>query len=208
MVIQLESIEVRGRSDAGPFAGVLALSPGLQVVSARNAYGKSLAVKAVPWCLGIEPIFGIRDNDPTCFPQAAREEIEFPGQPRARVLTSECSISLVHDDGRRLKLSRAICGDCKMVRVEEQAVDGQVRTSKLVARRETMQDEHGGLQRFLFEWLQWPRQEVTTLRGNDAEIYLENLAPIFYIDQDEGWTNLQALQIGRYGQQRVLAGVH
>ena len=32
---------------------------------------------------------------------------------------------------------------------------------------------------------------------------MENLAPAFYIDQDEGWTNIQALQIGRYGQQQI-----
>ena len=202
-MIQIERIEVRGQSDADPFEGVLTLAPGLQVVSARNAYGKSLAVKAVAWCLGIEPIFGIPDNEPTCFPQAVREEVEFAGRQPARILSSECSISIIHDDGRHLMLTRAIRGDCKMVRVEERAIDGQVRKSKLLARRETMQDEHGGLQRFLFEWLGWPRQAVVTFRGNTAEIYLENLASAFYIDQDEGWTNIQTLQIGRYGQQQI-----
>lgn len=202
-MIRLERIVVRGQSDAGPFEGALTLAPGLQVVSARNSYGKSLAVKAVAWCLGIEPIFGIPDNEPTCFPPAVREELEFAGRQPARVLSSECSISLIHDDGRHLILVRAIRGDCKMVRVEERAIDGQVRRSKLLARRETMQDEHGGLQRFLFEWLGWPRQAVTTFRGNAAEIYLENLAPAFYIDQEEGWTDIQALQIGRYGQQQI-----
>jgi hypothetical protein len=56
---------------------------------------------------------------------------------------------------------------------------------------------------FLFEWLKWPRHEVTTFRGSEAEIYLENLVPAFYINRDEGWTNIQALQIGRYGQQQI-----
>jgi DNA repair exonuclease SbcCD ATPase subunit len=44
---------------------------------------------------------------------------------------------------------------------------------------------------------------VATFRGTTSEVYLENLAPAFYIDQDEGWTNVQALQIGRYGQQEI-----
>ena len=66
-----------------------------------------------------------------------------------------------------------------------------------------MQDEHGGFQRFLYEWLGWPRERVTTYRGNDADVYFENLLPLFYIDQDEGWTDIQALQITRYGQQQI-----
>jgi hypothetical protein len=203
VVIRLDEIEVRGQSDAGPFAGILSLSPGLQVVSARNAYGKSLASTAIVWCLGIEPIFGIQDNDPGCFPEAAREELDLQDRPATRVLSSECSIRLLHQDGRRLRLTRAIKGDCTTVRVEEEMVGGGTRKSKMVARRSTMRDEHGGLQRFLFEWLKWPRHEVTTFRGGGAEIYLENLAPAFFIDQDEGWTNIQALQIGRYGQQQI-----
>jgi hypothetical protein len=202
-VIHLTAIEVYGTSDAGRFAGALKLSLGLQVVSARNSYGKSLAMTALAWCLGIEPIFGIPDNDPSCFPEAVREELELLGHPSARVFSSECSISLAHEDGRSLRLIRAIKGDSSTVRIEEQASGGKIKKSKLIARRQTMQDEHGGLQRFLFEWLGWPREEVTTFRGPLAEIYLENLAPCFYIDQDEGWTNLQALQIGRYGQQQI-----
>ena len=66
-----------------------------------------------------------------------------------------------------------------------------------------MQDEHGGLQRFLFEWMGWPRQQILNTKGAASEVYFENLAPLFYIDQDEGWTDLQALQVGRYGQQQI-----
>jgi DNA repair exonuclease SbcCD ATPase subunit len=66
-----------------------------------------------------------------------------------------------------------------------------------------MSDEHGGFQHFLFSWLGWPRVDVATFKPGRSEVYLENLAPLFYIDQDEGWTNIQALQISRYGQQQI-----
>ena len=66
-----------------------------------------------------------------------------------------------------------------------------------------MQDEAGGLQRFLFEWLRWPRVEVSTFKGASSEVYLENLVPSFYIDQTEGWADIQAQQIGRYGQLEI-----
>ena len=202
-MIQLTEIEVRGQSEAGPFAGILTLSSGLQVISARNAYGKSLAVTAVAWCLGIEAVLGNLDNDPSCFPEAAREELELSGRPSARVYFSECSIRLVDENRRHLQLTRAIKGDSTTVRVREWSDAGETRESKLSARRQTMQDEHGGLQHFLFDWLKWPRERVATFRGTPSEVYLENLAPAFYIDQNEGWTNVQALQITRYGQQEI-----
>jgi hypothetical protein len=203
MVIRLTDIEVRGESDAGPFEGLLKVSPGLQVISARNAYGKSLAVTTFAWCLGIEAVFGNKDNDSSCFPEAAREELELSGRPAARVFSSECTIGLVDDGGRHLRLTRAIKGDSSTIRVKEWSDGFKAKESKLSARRQTMQDEHGGLQRFLFDWLKWPREEVATYRGANSEVYLENLAPAFYIDQDEGWTNIQALQVSRYGQQEI-----
>jgi hypothetical protein len=48
-------------------------------------------------------------------------------------------------------------------------------------------------------------QTVSTYPQGDGGlyIYLENLAPLFYIEQEEGWTEIQARQIGRYGQQQI-----
>jgi hypothetical protein len=77
-VIRLSSITVRGQSAAGPFVGTLEFSSGLQIISADNAFGKSLAAKTLAWCLGVEPIFGIFSDDATCFPQAVLERLKLP----------------------------------------------------------------------------------------------------------------------------------
>ena len=197
----LERIEVRGVSNLGRFSGTLDLTPGLQVISARNSYGKSLAATAVVWCFGAEPMLGVND-DPGCFPLAVREEIELDGV-NGKVLSSECSVQLVHFDGRRLRLTREICGNVKVVRVEETGADGDVRRSSLNARRETMKDEYGGLQHFLMEWMGWPRESVATFTGGPAEVYVENLMPLFFIEQHDGWADLQARQVTRYRQQQI-----
>src|SRR5258708_3382910 len=148
-------------------------------------------------------MFGNAENDPIRLPEAVREELELGGH-KSRVLKSESSITLEDEKERTLEITRAITGgDTRIVEVKETDPKGAPRISKLVARRGTMQDQSGGFQRFLFEWMGWPRIEVPTFRGQDAEIYLENLAPLFYIDQDEGWTNIQALQISRYGQLEI-----
>ena len=202
-MIQLRKIEVRGKSEAGDFAGTLEFAGGLQVISAKNAYGKSLAVKGMTWCFGLDAMFGNAENDPIRLPEAVRDDLELAGH-KSRVISSECSVTLEDGAGRTLEITRPIiAGDTRIVEVREMEPKGTPRVSKLVARRATMQDEHGGFQRFFFEWMGWPRIEVPTFRGQAAEIYLENLAPLFYIDQDEGWTNIQALQISRYGQLEI-----
>jgi DNA repair exonuclease SbcCD ATPase subunit len=204
MVIYLSKIEVRGKTDACDFAGSISLGPGLQVISAPNAYGKSLAAKAVIWCLGLEPIFGSPDNDATRLPEAVREELDLAGHPQSKVINSQCTVSIKDNSGRMLEITRPIKGgDVSIATIREMEKDGKVRESKLLARKLTMSDEHGGFQRFLFGWLKWPRVEVPTFRAGGSEVYLENLAPLFYIDQNEGWSDLQALQISRYGQQEI-----
>ena len=203
-MIYLSKIEIKGQAEAGEFSGVLPLEPGLQVISARNAYGKTLAVKAVAWCLGLEPMFGNADNDPAFFPEAVREVLELSGHDLTRVISSSAAIIVRDESGRRLEIERDIKGgDPALVLIREVSKDGKMRESKLFTRKLTMSDEHGGFQRFFFEWMSWPRVEVATYRQAGAKVYLENLAPLFYIDQAEGWSNLQALQIGRYGQQEI-----
>jgi hypothetical protein len=132
-------------------------------------------------------------------------------------------VKIIRDDGRRLRLRRAIKGETAYVHVEEQSAEVSTPgpltpgTSAavppitpaapqeiiLLARGKTMQDEAGGLQRFLLEWLRWPRVEISTFKGTASEVYLENLVPSFYIDQTEGWADIQAQQIGRYGQLEI-----
>ena len=107
-MIWIAHIAVRGHCTDGPFAGKHELSKGLQVISADNAFGKSLAVKSVAWCLGVEPIFGIFSNDATCFPQAVLERLQLPDGNSSDVLSSECEIGIVREDGRKLQLTRAI----------------------------------------------------------------------------------------------------
>jgi hypothetical protein len=118
-VIQLKKVEVRGKSEAGDFSGVLEFAGGLQVISAKNAYGKSLAVKGVTWCLGLDAMFGNAENDPIRLPEAVREDLELAGH-KSRVLKSECAITLEDEKGRRLEITRAITGgDTRIVEVKE-----------------------------------------------------------------------------------------
>jgi len=199
-MIHIEEIKVCGESEAMTFEGSFRFKEGLQVVSADNRFGKSLAVNSVAWCLGLEPMFGLQDNDPSRFPMAVREVIDLNSKVNAPVSSSRAILTLKRADGAGLRLTREILGNPAEVLVEELGTDCSVlRSSRLQARKHTMKDEAAGLQNFLFAWCALPRTPIVTNRGDESEIYLENVAPLFYIDQSEGWTDLQALQVHRYG---------
>ena len=199
-MIRIEEIKVCGESDAGAFAGSFTFKEGLQVVSADNHFGKSLAVTSIAWCLGLEPMFGLQDNDPSRFPVAVREVIDLDGRVNVTVHSSRSILTLRRGDAVGLRLTREILGNPAEVLVEELDVGHTVsRTSRLQARKQTMKDEAAGLQNFLFTWCGLQRTPIVTNRGDESELYLENIAPLFYIDQSEGWTDLQALQVYRYG---------
>ena len=202
-MIRIVELAVQGVSDLGRFRGVLSLHRGLQVITARNGFGKSTAITALYWCWGLEPMLGLSNNDASCFPEAAREVFKVENGGSARVQSSAASVLIEHRDGRRLRLTRPIVGDKEIVEVDEMNVDGSVRSSKLMARHDTMADEHGGLQRFLFTWAGLPILEVSTFRGTPSSIYLENLAAALIVEQREGWTEIQARQISRYAQQQI-----
>lgn len=201
-MINIVSIEIRGKSEGGDFAGRLEFLPGLQVISGPNSFGKSLAVESIAWCLGLEMIFGRKDSDPTFLPEAVLEELDLPNAKSVRVISSEAQLTIRRQDGEELELTRGITHDRNKVRIIRQAVGGTSQMTLLTGSG-SMVDEATGFQRFLFEWLSWPPKKTTTFEGPDAYIYLENLAPLFYIEQTEGWTEIQARQIGRYGQQQI-----
>lgn len=202
-MIYLSEVSVAGQCEYGPFVGILTLVPGLQVISARNAYGKSLAATTILWCLGLEPMLGLPDNDASCFPEAARELLELDNRRPARVLSSQGSIVVQREDGNSVRLTRPITGERQFVDIEEMIPSGPSRRFRLLARQGAMSDATGGLQAYLFGWLGWPREQVATFDGKLSTIYLENLAPLFFIEQDQGWTDVQARQVTRYRQQQI-----
>lgn len=190
----LRSIRLSGMSSAGPFSGEFEFQSGLNIVSAHNAYGKSTAVTAVGWALGLEPMFGLQDDDPSRFPSAVRDIVSLNDNPQARVLSSAVSVVLEKDTSI-LTLNRSIIGERSGVVAIQ---DGSDRFN-LFARKHTMADATGGLQHYLFDWLGFERVPLMTQRGKESQLYLENLAPHFLVDQVEGWAEIQALQVHRYG---------
>jgi hypothetical protein len=200
-MIRVVQISIEGTTEAGPFAGTLAFDDGVQVVSGHNRFGKSTAFAGIVWCLGVEHIFGVQPNDNAIFPDAPRNRLKLGNAPDVRVITSCANLELERSDGRRLKLRRDIVGQTGQVRFDDGAVEGT-----LVVGFGSMKDPTAGFQAALRKWIGMPEARLMTSRGGDTQIYMENLAPLFLIEQLAGWSDIQAEQIYRYGTQEIADG--
>lgn len=204
-MIRIVSIEVRGKSVAGDFAGELFFEPGLQVITGPNGFGKTLAAESIAWCLNLEQMLGRRDADPSFFPDAVLEELDLPDNTRTRVIATEARLTIERHDKARIQLTRSITHDQNKIRINRFApgLSEASETITLTTGFGSLGDSIVGFQNYIFEWFGWPLKHATTFEGKDAFVYLENLAPLFYIEQEEGWTEIQARQIGRYAQQQI-----
>src|SRR5690349_11971499 len=109
-MITIAKVEISGESDRGKFGGALDFELGLQIISAPNRYGKSLAFSAITWCLGVEQIFGALPGDNSIIPSAVRSHIDLANERSIPVRRSEARLILHRDDEQQLVLSRPIVG--------------------------------------------------------------------------------------------------
>lgn len=200
-MIRVIRISIEGTSEAGPFEGTLAFEGGVQVVSGHNRFGKSTAFAGIVWCLGVEHIFGVQPNDNAIFPDAPRNRLKLGHAEDVRVIASYASLELERSDGKRLKLRRDILGQTGQVRFDDGEVEGT-----LVVGYGSMKDPTAGFQAAFRKWIGMPEARLMTSRGGETQIYMENLAPLFLIEQLVGWSDIQAEQIYRYGTQEIADG--
>lgn len=194
-MISIATVEIVGDSERGPFSGRIDFEPGLQVFSAPNRYGKSLAFSAITWCLGVEQIFGALAGDNSIFPSAARSHIDLANERAIPVLKSEARLFLSRDDKQRLALSRPIIGgELTHITYDDGKTQGTLQTGW-----GSSADSTAGFQGRLRSWAGLPEMHVLNSRGQAYPIYLENLAALFLIEQTRGWGNIQAEQVYRYG---------
>lgn len=194
----LTQVTVKGESARGPFSGVMSFGSGLQLIAAPNYFGKSLISSAIAWCLNLEPNFSLRNGDNSLFHGGILEHVTLEEESDIVVtsLTAEIEISA---DSKHIFIRRSIVGgDPTFIDVSLTTPGNSTQHARLITGRGTMADEKAGFQRWLFMQLGLPLQSVLTRDGMNTNLYIENLSPLFFIEQKKGWTDLQSLQVFRY----------
>ena len=193
--LRIRALSLRVDTDYGAAGRTLRFTEGLNLLRADNTSGKSTALQAMIYALGLEGMLSPTRRVP--LPHAMTDTIYFAGR-NTKVLKSSVMLEISNGAGEVITVERSVVDPLKDIRLvtvhSGSAVTGEgefVRKDYFVRTSGAAQNE-AGFHRFLAEFLGLSLPRVSKLDGGEVPLYLETLFPYFYVEQKHGWSGLQA----------------
>lgn len=169
---------------------------GLNIIYGPNSVGKSSIIIGIIYALGAEKSLGIFQNKQNPFKPEFYDQIQNVKVRKSYVLLE------ISNGHKSITIFRYIIGtDTSIVAIYDSTIEnldlGKPQ-HKLLAVGDGVMIE-GGLQYYLFNFLDIPIVEVSKYDEGTSKLYFENLLPLFFVEQRAGWSQIQARQISRYG---------
>ena len=192
----------------GDYGAEMTFPDGLVLLHLHNTRGKSTALKAVIYALGLERMFGQVDQAPLT--PAMTTQLK-DGNEEWPVTESWVFLEIQNGDGRTATLRRKVAGeggqDRKVVDVWEQAIlDGgtiEQTSTPYYARDPGSAQRDRGIASWLAKFIGWQLPEVVKHDGTLCPLYIECLLSLFFIEQSQGWTTIQAVTPRIFGIRHV-----
>jgi hypothetical protein len=191
----IDALDVDIATEAGPFGVRLAFSDGLNLISGKNSSGKSTCVQAILYALGLETIFS--GSQRPVFAPVVTSHLENAVGVDIPVKGSEVFLQIANVRGERITLRRCIKGmrDTRLISVyagpllTDSVISG--RTDYFVSVEGAAQRERG-FHRFLAGFLGLELPRVVRYDSSEVPLYIQTLAPLFFVEQKRGWSGVQA----------------
>jgi|GEM_PF-1562514 len=166
---------------------------GLNIIYGPNSVGKTSLITGIVYALGAEKSLGIFQNKQNPF------KPEFYSTINNEIITESYVFLTISNDVKTVTIKRSIIGKTDIVIIREQNPDNESYNHiQLIASGEGVFSDDG-LQKYLFDFLQWNIVDVPTYDSGSSKLYFENIVPLFFIEQRAGWSQIQARQVTRYG---------
>lgn len=201
-MITLKKLSIQGEAESKKFSGEIQFQNGLQIFSAKNGYGKSSISSGIAWCLGLDPIFVSRTNDSSMLPEALRTKIKVGPTEEKNVTHCAITLQIARPTGETMEITRSTNPDPDKAGLPSVLIQGDGKpdeSRKLRLGWGSVKDETAGFQNVLLNFIGLRTHELMTFQSKESLVYFENIAPLFFIDQLEGWSNIQAQQVTKYG---------
>ena len=171
------------------------LTRGLNVLRAENTSGKSTALLAIVYVLGLERAIGTRLDVP--LPYAMRERIR-PDRTAAYepVVESHVTVEIENSKGDLLTVRRDVAGgmDRKLARTWPCSIDdvdfGRGSQRDFFLHDPGAATREDGFHRYLAEFIGWNLPTVPRFDGDEVPLYIEALFPLFFVEQKRGWSTV------------------
>lgn len=193
MTFRYLGIELSVRTATRSATYTIDFSDGLNVVQARNSWGKSTLVQSLVYGLGLEGAFSASHLSP--LGEAMTTVIDLDGQ-REAIVQSTVTLTLENDRGDVLRVRRFARSLEYNPELVQTWLAGSVESLAAAPQRDMYVRQGGsathtlGFHRFLEEFAGLSLPKVPGFNSDEVKLYLEVLFPLFYVEQKYGWSGL------------------
>lgn len=198
MNLKIRRLRLRAHTGQGLYGVDIPFSDGLMVVRAENSRGKSTAVQSILFALGLERM--ITTQPASALTSAMRDRLIYDPLSKAEtsVLSSHVTVEIEGHSGAVATVTRWVVDDSvgtNLVRVYNAALDD--------ISSETVADDYfvgraGGASRdkgfhvWLAGFIGWSMPELPAREGRTAQLYMEQVFPLLFVEQRRGWGGIQS----------------
>lgn len=173
----------------------LKFGPGLNVICAENTSGKSTALQAIVYALGLEKMWGPRIDVPLAHAMQQRIQPHRDG-PFETVVQSFVELEIENHAGRRLTVRRDVVGGAERRLIRTWQASGLTGGERGPERDFFVQLpgaalREDGFHTYLAQFIGLDLPTVTRFNGTDGPLYLETIFPLLFVEQKRGWSAIQ-----------------
>lgn len=198
MAFRLRALSLRVATDGGQFGADIALRNGLNVLAAPNTSGKSTCIQAILFALGLEGMLGPGRDVP--LPHAMTQSLQDLDGREYQVRESYVVLEIEDESGdpiviRRYSQHGSISDKLISVwhaRLSDLRQGSDATRQDFYVRRPGAAQREAGFHHFLARRIGWTLPEVPTFNGSYVPLYLETIAPLWFVEQKRGWSGIQA----------------
>ncbi|WP_426092891.1 AAA family ATPase [Flavobacterium sp. DSR3-2] len=182
-------------TENGKYGANVPFHQGLNIIYGPNSVGKTSIVTGIIYGLGSEKGLGIFKSDQNPFKPEFYKSID--GNP---ILKSYLILE-ISNGVQEFSIFRYIKGgNTDIAAVKETKARDFFTTNdhkRYIVNGEGVFSENG-FQKFIFDFLGLDIVELPTYDQKFSKLYLENILPLFFVEQRAGWSQIQARQVTRY----------
>lgn len=200
--MKLNYLKLTIDTEKGAFGAAIPFQNEFNILRAKNSKGKSSTLNSILYVLGIEEMLG-GTNAKTMKP-VLKDKLSYKGN-EVVILESKVQLEISNHKGETITLTRWI----KSSNIDEKLI--RVYFGALLSKRDTanFKDfyvhmkgsaiEKAGFHTFLSSFLELELPEVPTFESKDRILYIQTLFPLFFIEQNKGWSSFYAPFPGSFG---------
>lgn len=195
MTLTVRHIRLRAQSTNGLYGADIPMSQGCTIIHAPNTSGKSTALQAMLYALGLEQMLSPRREIP--LPYAMRTHVEDPTTGKSHaVVASYVAVELENGSGERITVRRNVTSESDKRLVSVFSGPQLSKPEAVFDRRDYFVLDGGaaqreaGFHRMLAEFMGWHLPVVKRYDGGDCPLYVETIFPLFFVEQKAGWTSI------------------